>query len=148
MLKKLLLLAGVIGSLLAIPTVSFAASNYNALCPKVSNGVCTEGPCATAEAAQSPTCKQAAQQVADANNTNPITGNGGVLQVAINIIAALAGIVAVIMVIVGGMNFITSNGNPENVKKARTRIISALIGAAVVALSWTILSFVNNKFIN
>lgn len=65
-----------------------------------------------------------------------------VLHTIINIFSAVVGIVAVIMIIVAGLQFITSNGNPQNVSKARTSLIYALIGIVVVVLAQTIVHFV------
>jgi len=42
---------------------------------------------------------------------------------------------------------ITSNGSPEAVANARKRIIYAVIGLLIVALAWTVIAFVTDKFI-
>jgi len=75
--------------------------------------------------------------------------NGGqltnVLQTIINVFSAIVGIVAVIMIMVAGLQFITSNGNPQNVSKARMSLIYALIGIVVVVLAQVIVHFVFNQ---
>lgn len=75
---------------------------------------------------------------------NPVIN---VISVATNIIAVFAGVIAVIMVIVSGIQMITSGGNQENIANARRRLVAALIGVAIIALSWTIISFVINNLI-
>lgn len=75
---------------------------------------------------------------------NPVIN---VIRVATNIIAVFAGVIAVIMVIVSGIQMITSGGNQENIANARRRLVAALIGVAIIALSWTIISFVINNLI-
>lgn len=146
MRKFLIVAASVLISLFAASGIGLAVSNFDALCSKYVDNVCTEGAC-SGSASTSPTCKQAAQQQADANNTNPVSGKGGVLQAATNLIAAIAGIAAVIMIVVSGFNLVTSGGDAEKVKKAKAKITSAIIGVVIIALSWTILSFVNEKLI-
>ena len=45
----------------------------------------------------------------------------------LNILSVLSGIVAVTMIIMGGFRFITSGGNPEKVKSARSALMYAII---------------------
>ena len=68
-------------------------------------------------------------------------------QVATNIIkiaVSLLGIVAVLMIIVAGQRYMTSNGEPEKIKQARNMIIYSLIGLIVAILAFAIVSFVQN----
>lgn len=57
------------------------------------------------------------------------------------IIAAL-GIVAVIVIIIGGIGYMTSAGDAGKVKKAKDTILYGLIGLIVVALAFAIVNFV------
>ncbi len=57
------------------------------------------------------------------------------------IIAAL-GIVAVIVIIIGGIGYMTSAGDSGKVKKAKDTILYGLIGLIVVALAFAIVNFV------
>jgi hypothetical protein len=50
------------------------------------------------------------------------------LELGINILAAFVGVAAIIMFIVGGIQYITSNGNPQAVSAAKKRITDVLIG--------------------
>lgn len=63
----------------------------------------------------------------------------------INVFSVIVGIVAVIMIIVGGFHYITSGGSDEKVKKAKNTILYAIIGLVVVALAQIIVKFVLNK---
>jgi hypothetical protein len=54
-----------------------------------------------------------------------------------------AGIVAAIFVVVGGVTYITASGDPTKVQKAKTTIIYALIGLAIVGLAEVITAFVS-----
>jgi len=63
----------------------------------------------------------------------------------INIFSIVVGIVAVIMIIVGGFKYITSGGDSGNITSAKNTIIYALIGLVVVALAQFLVQFVLNK---
>jgi hypothetical protein len=63
----------------------------------------------------------------------------------INIFSVVVGVVAVIMVIVGGFKYITSNGDSGNVSGAKNTILYAVIGLVVVALAQFIVRFVLNR---
>jgi len=54
----------------------------------------------------------------------------------------VAGIVAVFMVIFGGISFITSQGNPEKAAEARNTITYALIGLLIAVSAAVIITFV------
>jgi len=54
----------------------------------------------------------------------------------------LAGIVAVGMIIFGGVKYSTSQGDPGKVKSAKDTILYALIGLVVAILSFVIIAFV------
>ena len=64
---------------------------------------------------------------------------------AVNIISWLLGIislVAVVMIIFGGLQWLTSAGNEERIEKAKKTISSAVIGLILVILAWAIVIFV------
>jgi hypothetical protein len=63
----------------------------------------------------------------------------------INIFSLIVGIVAVIMIIVGGFRYITSGGDSNNVTAAKNTILYAIIGLVIVALAQFIVRFVLNK---
>lgn len=87
---------------------------------------------------------------------NEITGNGvddssaftGNVVGIINAIIGALGIVAVIVVIIGGIRYMTSSGDAGKVKTAKDTILYGLIGLAVVALSFAIVNFVIVNVIN
>jgi TRAP-type C4-dicarboxylate transport system permease small subunit len=60
----------------------------------------------------------------------------------LNIVYFVVGIVAVIIVIVAGFKYITSNGEPEKAQKALHTIIDCSIGIAVVIFAFAITNFV------
>jgi hypothetical protein len=121
--------------------------------PKTTSAADPIGGACTGEAAKSPVC----QQITDPKNTNnnPVAGPDGLISKAANLLAVVGGVVAVIMVIYSGFLLITAGGSPvgqrsadpNQLKKARATLAGALIGAAVIALAWTITRFVTDHVI-
>jgi len=66
----------------------------------------------------------------------------------VNLLSAVVGIVAVIMIIIGGFRYITSGGNDASVTAAKNTILYAIIGLVVVALAQIIVRFTLNKITN
>lgn len=63
------------------------------------------------------------------------------LQVGINILAAIVGVGAVIMIIYGGIRYITSNGNPQSVADAKKTITNVMIGLISFFFLWAFLEW-------
>lgn len=63
----------------------------------------------------------------------------------INIFSLIVGVVAVIMIIVGGFRYITSGGDSNNVGAAKNTILYAIVGLIIVALAQIIVKFVLGK---
>ncbi len=71
-----------------------------------------------------------------------------VLPIAVAIVDMLvrvAGMVAVGFVIVAGIQFITSQGDPEHTKRARQSIINALIGVVIAIVAAPIVSYIGGQ---
>jgi hypothetical protein len=66
----------------------------------------------------------------------------------INLFSWVVGIVSVIMVIVGGFQYITSGGDSGKVTTAKNTIMYALIGIVIVALSQVMVQFVLERFVD
>mgnify|MGYP006148111657 CR=1 FL=1 len=60
----------------------------------------------------------------------------------INLLSAIIGIIAVIMIIINGLRFITANGDANSVSSARNGIIYAIVGLIIVAMAQLIVRFV------
>lgn len=60
----------------------------------------------------------------------------------------IVGIVAVIMIIVGGFRYITSGGDSGKVGNAKNSLIYAIVGLIIVALAQLIVHFVLNQTSN
>lgn len=67
------------------------------------------------------------------------------IRTIINIFSLVVGVVAVIMIIIGGLKYITSGGDSSNVTGAKNTILYAIIGLVIVALSQVIVRFVLSR---
>ena len=57
-------------------------------------------------------------------------------------VLGLTGVIAVIMFIYGGILWMTSGGNPEQVKKGRDTLLWAVIGLAFIFFAYSLLHFI------
>jgi hypothetical protein len=69
-----------------------------------------------------------------------------VLHNGLNIVYFLAGTIAVIIIIIGGITFVTSAGNSAGVTKAKNMILYAVVGLVVVLGAFVITNFVSGRF--
>lgn len=77
----------------------------------------------------------------DANgpNTNTLMST---LTTIINVVLGVVGFIAVVMIIIGGISFITSQGDSSKVTKARNTILYGVVGLVVALLAFAIVNFV------
>ena len=75
------------------------------------------------------------------------TGFTNVLSTVVTIISYIAGILAVIMVMVAAIKFMTSGGDSGKVSSAKSTLVYAMIGIAIAALAQVIVHFVINSAI-
>ena len=68
------------------------------------------------------------------------------VQSIVRLLIYAVGIVSVIMIIVGGLKYTTSNGDAARIKSAKETILYAVIGLVVAMLSFTIVAFVIDRF--
>jgi len=71
-----------------------------------------------------------------------------IVHTIVNLLSALVGIVAVIMIIVGGLRYITSGGNDTSVTSAKNTILYAIIGLIIVAFAQVLVRFTLAKVTN
>ena len=69
-----------------------------------------------------------------------------VLHNGLNIAYGIAGIVAVIVIIIGGFMYVTSAGNSASITKAKNMILYSVVGLVVVFCAYAITNFVIGKF--
>jgi hypothetical protein len=76
------------------------------------------------------------------NSTQNI--GGGLVHIT-EIVTYLVGGLAIIFIIVGGLQMVTSNGDPRRFATGRETIIYAMVGIAVAIASFAIVAFINSK---
>ena len=64
----------------------------------------------------------------------------------VNILLFLAGAIAVIVIIIGGIRYVLSSGDSGQVQAAKNTILYAVIGLIVVIMAYAIVNFVINQF--
>ncbi len=75
-----------------------------------------------------------------------LIGDGGVFQTITNVMLFLIGAISVIMLIIGGIRYTTSNGNTSQVEQAKNTIMYAIIGLIVAILAYAVVKFVTSTF--
>lgn len=60
----------------------------------------------------------------------------------INVLVYLSGSIAVIMIIVGGIRYMTSNGDASKTASAKNTILYSVVGLVVVVMAYAIVAFV------
>lgn len=79
----------------------------------------------------------------DFNSTRgDVAGSDGLIMKIVNFVSLIAGIAAVVIIILAGLRMVQSGGNAEDTAGARRALIYAAVGLIVIALSRVILSVV------
>lgn len=81
---------------------------------------------------------------------NQVGGSGqnnlpDLIQNVINILLFVIGAVAVIMIIVGGIRYVVSNGDQASITGAKNTILYAVVGLVVAIMAYAIVNFILNS---
>jgi len=93
-------------------------------------------------ASSSAICQQVNNKSAKKQPTNVIYGSDGIINVAINLIALIAGIAAIVLIVIGGIKYTISRGNAEDIQGAKRTITYAVIGLVIIVIAKLIISYV------
>ncbi|MDQ7815332.1 MAG: pilin [Patescibacteria group bacterium] len=77
-------------------------------------------------------------------------GSGDIRQTAariINVALGFLGIIAVVIVLLGGFKWMIAGGNDEKTNEAKKLIVSGIIGLAIILSAWAITSFVISRLV-
>ena len=116
-------------------------TNYGVTCPSVKDSSSTDGGYITFYAKSSSDCASAATLASDPDGCSGSDMNG-MIRTVINAIVFIVGMVAVVMIILGGVNYATSQGDPGKVKKGKDTILYGIIGLVIAILAFAIVNFV------
>lgn len=83
----------------------------------------------------------------DANDGNT-TEIMPMVQIIVNVVIGLIGLLCVAMIIIGGIMYTTSQGQPDKVKQAKDIILYSIIGLVVALLAFAIVNFVLTNVFN
>ena len=67
------------------------------------------------------------------------------IETALMTVYMVAGIVAVIIIVLGGIRYTSSNGDPGSVKAAKDTVMYAVVGLVVVIMAAALTDFVINN---
>lgn len=98
-------------------------------------------PCSVPGAGSSDLCNPGNSPGTTAGN-NPITNN---LSVVVDILLTVVGVIAVITIIIGGIQYITSAGDPGRANRARSTIIYSIVAVVVAVLARSIIVFILDR---
>jgi hypothetical protein len=112
----LTIIAGIATVTVALPSAAYAAVDTTSVC----TGVTLTGGACNGDASQFTK----------------------VIKLVVQILSFIAGVAAVIMIVVGGLRYITSGGDSSKVAGAKQAILYAIVGLIVVALAQFIVRFV------
>ena len=124
--KKVLL------GLLAAPVLAFSALLVAPVSPALA--VCDVN--ATPSLAGGADCAQ------PTGATGKLFGDGSIFTTVVNILLFVIGIVAVIMLILGGIRYTVSGGEAKAVESAKNTILYAIIGIVVAFLAYAVVNWV------
>ncbi len=82
---------------------------------------------------------------ASCNDTSATGKINNVVHKVVNLLSAVVGIIAVVMIIVGGLRYVTSGGNDTSVTSAKNTILYAIIGLIIVAMAQILVHFTLQK---
>ena len=88
-------------------------------------------------------CKEA--QNKQSQQDNSIFGKNGIITKGTNLVSMVVGIAAVVAIIIGGLRYVLSSGDPANITGAKNMIIYAIVGLIVALTAQGIVIFVINK---
>ena len=73
-------------------------------------------------------------------------GTAGIFTTVTNVLLFVVGAVSVIMIIIGGLRYVTSGGNSSNVSAAKNTILYAVVGIVIALLAYAVVNFVIGSF--
>lgn len=85
--------------------------------------------------------------VDSAGGSGAPTSIDGIIQTIVNILLFLLGAISVIMIVIGGFKYATSQGDSSSLSSAKNTILYAVIGLVVAIAAFAIVNFVIDQFI-
>lgn len=121
-MKKLLLVASVLIGTMFVSSPVFAATELIQGC--------------SGAASASAVCKD------QGRTDNPLFGKTGVITSATKLLAVVTGVLSVFYIIISGLRYVNSSGDPSKTKSARDGIIYACVGIAITMVAGSVVQFI------
>lgn len=80
--------------------------------------------------------------ICKATKTDKLFGAGGLWNRILSTFTFIIGAVAVLMIVVGGLRYVTSNGEPAQLTSAKNTVLYAAVGLVIAAMANAIVNFV------
>lgn len=71
---------------------------------------------------------------------------GDMMEIVVNTLFLVLGMIAVLMIVIGGIRYASSGGDAGAVKSAKDTILYSVIGLIIAIMSYTIVNFVAGWF--
>jgi hypothetical protein len=101
----------------------------------------SSGPCSDKSGDERKSCEACNKKNANAQNCldkNPITRD---INLIVNALAGLVGVVCVAMIVLGGIRYSLARNNPQDISAARSHIINAVFALISFMLIWSLLQY-------
>jgi Type IV secretion system pilin len=115
---------------LAVPIKAHAIDPYNGTQDDPNNSLCS----IDSPGYESSACRKIIN--------DPISGTDSLIDKVVNILTIVAGVIAVVMVMVGGLQMITSSGDSEKFARSRKTLIFAGAGLLIIMLARVLVAFI------
>jgi hypothetical protein len=79
-------------------------------------------------------------------NSGSSTDLASQLKIVVNVLLYILGAIAVIMIVIGGIRYTTSNGDAGSTKSAKDTVLYAVVGLIVAVMAYAIVNFVVTAF--
>lgn len=100
---------------------------------------------------------QIALSLGDVNVANPIGYNESASSYSVGtlltntmlvIVFPFAFLISIILIAIGGLRIIISQGNPNAVSGGKSMIINSIIGLIIISIAWSATAFVSTNILN
>jgi sorbitol-specific phosphotransferase system component IIC len=95
----------------------------------------------------SQTMEEGARSARGTDQVTDLFGTTGIFATVTNILLFVVGAISVIMIIIGGLRYVTSGGNTANVTAAKNTILYAIVGVVVSLFAYALINFVLTSFL-
>jgi cytochrome bd-type quinol oxidase subunit 2 len=136
-----------VNTLLTNHKILKASIAFSSLLPASALAASTPAACNPVDSSQSSnlTIQNGVNCGASTSNAGSLFGQGGLFNQIANILIFLVGAIAVIMLILGGLQYVISNGDSKRVESAKNTILYAIIGIVVAIMAYAAVAFVTGS---